>query len=44
MAIVSLTGDATRPVGRGTNIIAHVCNDHGRWGTAGIEVTVYDRG
>ena len=27
-----LTGDATRPVGDGNKIIAHVCNDVGRWG------------
>jgi O-acetyl-ADP-ribose deacetylase (regulator of RNase III) len=27
-----LTGDATKPNGAGTKIIAHVCNDIGRWG------------
>lgn len=27
-----LKGDATRPVGDGTKIIAHVCNDVGAWG------------
>jgi O-acetyl-ADP-ribose deacetylase (regulator of RNase III) len=27
-----LTGDATRPVGNGNKIIAHVCNDAGKWG------------
>ena len=27
-----LTGDATRPVGTGNKIIAHVCNDVGKWG------------
>ncbi len=32
MDIVFLTGDATRPVGRGNKIIVHVCNDQGRWG------------
>jgi O-acetyl-ADP-ribose deacetylase (regulator of RNase III) len=32
MAIVYLTGDATRPVGRGTKLIVHVVNDEGRWG------------
>jgi O-acetyl-ADP-ribose deacetylase (regulator of RNase III) len=30
--ITYLTGDATAPVGTGTKIIAHVCNDIGRWG------------
>jgi O-acetyl-ADP-ribose deacetylase (regulator of RNase III) len=25
-------GDATRPVGGGARIIAHICNDEGRWG------------
>jgi O-acetyl-ADP-ribose deacetylase (regulator of RNase III) len=32
MDIAYHTGDATRPVGRGNKIIAHVCNDQGRWG------------
>lgn len=27
-----VTGDATRPLGEGPRIIAHVCNDSGRWG------------
>ena len=27
-----LEGDATRPVGGGNKIIAHVCNDVGKWG------------
>lgn len=27
-----LSGDATCPVGTGNRIIAHVCNDVGRWG------------
>ena len=27
-----LTGDATRPVGDGNKIVAHVCNDAGKWG------------
>lgn len=27
-----LTGDATRPAGDGNKIIAHVCNDVGKWG------------
>jgi len=26
------TGDATRPVGDGHKIIAHICNDAGKWG------------
>jgi O-acetyl-ADP-ribose deacetylase (regulator of RNase III) len=32
MAIVYLTGDATRPVGRGNKLIVHVVNDEGGWG------------
>jgi hypothetical protein len=32
MEIRNLTGDATRPIGRGNKIIAHVCNDQGRRG------------
>jgi O-acetyl-ADP-ribose deacetylase (regulator of RNase III) len=32
MSIQYLTGDATRPVGNGNRIIAHVCNDVGKWG------------
>jgi O-acetyl-ADP-ribose deacetylase (regulator of RNase III) len=32
MSIQYLTGDATRPVGNGRKIIAHVCNDVGKWG------------
>ena len=31
-AIRYVTGDATRPQGEGPQIIAHVCNDLGRWG------------
>ena len=31
MDIRCLTGDATRPVGRGNKIIAHVRNEQGRW-------------
>lgn len=31
-AITYVTGDATRPVGTGPKIIAHVCNDVGGWG------------
>lgn len=27
-----VTGDATDPIGQGSKIIAHVCNDMGRWG------------
>lgn len=27
-----LQGDATRPQGPGPKIIAHICNDRGRWG------------
>jgi O-acetyl-ADP-ribose deacetylase (regulator of RNase III) len=32
MNITYLNGDATRPSGQGRKIIAHVCNDQGRWG------------
>jgi O-acetyl-ADP-ribose deacetylase (regulator of RNase III) len=28
-----VVGDATRPVGDGPKIIAHVCNDEGKWGS-----------
>jgi O-acetyl-ADP-ribose deacetylase (regulator of RNase III) len=31
MSIQYLTGDATHPVGNGNKIIAHVCNDVGKW-------------
>lgn len=27
-----LKGDATKPVGHGHKIVAHVCNDEGKWG------------
>jgi O-acetyl-ADP-ribose deacetylase (regulator of RNase III) len=27
-----LSGDATQPVGDGPHVVAHVCNDAGRWG------------
>ncbi len=30
--ITYLAGDATRPVGEGAKIIAHVCNNLGKWG------------
>jgi O-acetyl-ADP-ribose deacetylase (regulator of RNase III) len=32
MAITYLIGDATAPDGRGSGVIAHVCNDSGGWG------------
>jgi O-acetyl-ADP-ribose deacetylase (regulator of RNase III) len=32
MKITYLPGDATRPSGQGRKIIAHICNDQGRWG------------
>ena len=32
MPIHYLVGDATRPIGGGNRIIAHVCNDVGKWG------------
>lgn len=33
MTITYTTGDATRPVGAGPKIIAHICNDEGKWGS-----------
>lgn len=30
--IIYLKGDATKPEGLGTRIIAHICNDVGLWG------------
>lgn len=32
MKINYVKGDATAPVGPGTKIICHICNDAGRWG------------
>jgi len=32
MSINFIIGDATKPVGEGTKIIVHVCNDIGGWG------------
>ena len=32
MDIRYLTGDATRPIGRGNKLIVHICDDQGRWG------------
>lgn len=37
-----LTGDATRPEGPGTKVIAHCCNDAGLWG-AGFVMALSDR-
>lgn len=37
-----LTGDATDPVGSGPRIIAHLCNDAGKWG-AGFVLAVSAR-
>jgi O-acetyl-ADP-ribose deacetylase (regulator of RNase III) len=28
-----MAGDATRPVSGGSRVIAHICNNHGRWGS-----------
>jgi len=30
--ILYIQGDATKPAGDGPNIIAHICNDEGKWG------------
>lgn len=32
MSIHYIEGDATSPVGDGNKVIAHICNDIGRWG------------
>lgn len=37
-----VTGDATHPVGEGAKIIAHICNDIGRWGK-GFVVAISNR-
>ena len=42
MKIKYLDGDATRPVGGGDIIIAHICNDIGMWG-AGFVLAVSKR-
>jgi O-acetyl-ADP-ribose deacetylase (regulator of RNase III) len=41
-AINYLKGDATLPQSKGDNIIAHICNDMGRWGS-GFVVAVSKR-
>lgn len=33
MTITYTTGDATDPQGEGQKIIAHICNDEGKWGS-----------
>lgn len=40
--VVFRSGDATRPEGPGPKIVAHVCNDAGKWG-AGFVVAVSRR-
>mgnify|MGYP001563936301 FL=1 len=40
--ITYVTGDATRPLGTGRRLIAHVCNDVGGWG-AGFVVSLSSR-
>ena len=42
MEIQYIIGDATRPIGRGNKIIAHVCNDIGAWG-AGFVLAISKR-
>jgi O-acetyl-ADP-ribose deacetylase (regulator of RNase III) len=37
-----VNGDATRPVGEGRKILAHICNDVGGWG-AGIVTAISKR-
>jgi O-acetyl-ADP-ribose deacetylase (regulator of RNase III) len=32
ISIAYLKGDATQPIGEGKKIIAHICNNEGRWG------------
>jgi O-acetyl-ADP-ribose deacetylase (regulator of RNase III) len=41
-SIEYLVGDATRPVGSGSKIIAHICNDAGAWG-AGFVIAISQR-
>lgn len=42
MDVRYLEGDATRPVGEGPKVIAHICNDLGGWG-AGFVLAVSKR-
>ncbi len=42
LSISYVTGDATAPIGAGTKIIVHVCNDMGGWGR-GFVVAVSKR-
>ena len=56
MSIIYTQGDATQPIGEGTKIIVHVCNDIGGWGRGieslileelsahGVKTVVYDFG
>jgi len=40
--IKTVRGDATRPVGDGSKVICHVCNDSGAWG-AGFVLALSER-
>jgi O-acetyl-ADP-ribose deacetylase (regulator of RNase III) len=40
--IVYTKGDATQPIGQGSKVIAHVCNDEGKWG-AGFVLAISKR-
>ena len=40
--IIYINGDATRPIGEGDKIIAHVCNNIGAWG-AGFVLSLSER-
>jgi O-acetyl-ADP-ribose deacetylase (regulator of RNase III) len=42
MEINYTKGDATNPIGNGTKIICHICNDIGAWG-AGFVIAVSNR-
>ena len=33
MEIKYIKGDATRPIGDGSKLILHICNDVGAWGS-----------
>lgn len=45
MSIEYVTGDATRPIGDGAKIIAHICNDQGKWGSGFVvALSKIDRG
>ena len=42
LSINYVVGDVTRPQTEGSRIIAHICNNHGRWGR-GVTVAISSR-